>query len=370
MQVVSYRQTAFLLSMSLPVMGHMFLIPTIVEGSGRDSWIAIVITVPFAIFFGFSLHRLHKLFPDKDYIQILEHNFGRIAGKAIGIAVIGYFLFMAFVTFYGIVNFIQTVFLVDTPWWALQITFYPLVIYTAVKGVEAIARASMILFVIIIFTGESIALTTNSLKDYNLLLPVLSEGLQPVLYGVALTAALYGEFILLLMLRLRRATVRSKSLFFINTVTVFLIAWMFLGTVTSSISIFGVDQVKNLEYPAQSIVRLVEFGFIERFDIYGILTMISGGTIRMALLHWVLGKGIGQVFGIKKKWLIHSMLFVLLFSLPYAIGSYRVFVDIILFKLYPLTAVISVGLTLLVWLVAEVKTGKNKKKMEGKKLVL
>ncbi len=369
MEVVSYRQTAFLLSMSLPVMGHMFLIPPIVEGSGRDSWIAILLTVPFAVFFGFALHRLHKLFPDKRYIQILEFTFGRLPGKVIGLAVIGYFLFLALITLYGTVNFIQTVFLPEAPWWALQITFYPLVIYAASKGVEVLARSSVILFVIIIVTGESIALTTHQMKDYNLLLPVLSHGSEPILYGMALTAALYGEFVILLMMGMEKATERSKSLFFINTVTVFLIAWMFLGTVTSSISIFGIHQVTNLEYPAQSIVRLVEFGFIERFDIYGILTMISGGIIRMGLLHWAAGKGITQVIGIKKQWMIHGALFVLLFSLPYAIESYRVFVELFLFKLYPISAIISVGLTLLAWLIAEVKTRK-KEKVKGKKLVL
>ncbi len=65
--------------------------------------------------------------------------------------------------------------------------------------------------------------------------------------------------------------------------------------------IFGLEQVKNLEYAAQSVVRMVKFGFIERFDVYGIAVMVLGCVIRMSTFQIVLNNGIRQWLGLKKK---------------------------------------------------------------------
>src|SRR5690606_7868679 len=99
--------------------------------------------------------------------------------------------------------------------------------------------------------------------------------------------------------------VKSKSLLVTNSILVVLVTIMFLGTVSSTLMIFGLEQVKNLEYAAQSVVRMVSFGFIERFDIYGIAVMVLGCVIRMSTFQIILNTGIRQWLGIKREWTIH-----------------------------------------------------------------
>lgn len=356
MQFISYRQSLFLLSMILPVTGHMILLSPIIIMSGKDSWISIIFTVPIGFLGGFIIFRLHSLFPTKTIVEMVEEAFGLFLGKLIATGVILYFFYMILITFYVLHTFIQIIFLPETPEWAIAISFYFVVWFAISKGIEPIARICGVLFLFIIITGVSIALTTHEEKNYNNLFPLFENGISETLFGIGITTALFGELILLLMLKLKKENEKSKSLLFTNSMTVVLITFMFLGTVTSTLAIFGEDQAKSLEFPAQSIVRIVDYGFIERFDIYGIFTIVLGSVIRISALQWVLNLGIRQWLGLKKKWIIHAVISatVLIISLK-LIENNAMFVHDVLIKIYPWTALCSLGIPLLTWIILEYK---------------
>ena len=354
-EFISYRQSVFLLSMILPVTGHMVLLEQMFALSGRDAWIAIIFTMPIGFLLGFVLFRLHTLHPSKTLVEMLEHGFGRIIGKVLTVGLLGYFLYMLMITLYALFDFVQSVFLPETPELAISIAFYIVVLYGIRVGIESITRMSEPLLLIIIFTGGAIGIATLPDKDYRNLFPLFEHGTVPLLSGILLTASLFGEFIILLMLKLKKDYAASKSLLLTNSVLVLLITIMFIGTVTSTLMIFGLEQVKNLEYPAQSVVRMVKFGFIERYDIYGIAVMVLGCVIRMSTFQIILNLGIRQWLGIKHKWWIHALIMVLVFVLALkGIDNHRQYDDLLL-KTYPLTAILSVGLPVITWIVLEVK---------------
>ncbi|MEX2416015.1 MAG: endospore germination permease [Paenibacillaceae bacterium] len=360
-EFISYRQSVFLLSMILPITGHMLLLPSIFSLSGRDAWIAIVVTMPLGLLFGFVLFRLHTLHPSKTLVEMLEHGFGRIIGKGLTVGLVAYFLYMLVITLYGLFDFIQVVFLPETPRWAISIAFYMVVLYGIRVGIESVARMSQPLVLLIIITGGSIGIATIPVKDHSNLFPLFEHGWVPLLSGILVTTAFFGECVILLMLKLKKDYSASKSLLLTNSVLIILVTIMFLGTVTSTLMIFGEQQVKNLEYPAQSVVRIVEFGFLERFDIYGIGVMVVGCVVRMSTFQMILNLGIRQWLGINHKWWIHASIAVMVFVMAFkGISNHRQFTEILMTKYYPLTAIISVGLPILTWIVLEVKNKINK----------
>lgn len=356
MQAISYRQSIFLLSMILPVTGHFLLLPPLFSISGRDGWIAVLFTVPLGLLFAFVLYRLHTLHPTKTIVEMLEEAFGRFVGKVLTVSVLGYFLYVLIITLYALFDFISVVFLPETPQWALAISFYLVVLYGISVGIESLTRMSEPLFLIIIFTGLSITIVTLPERNYQNLVPLFEQGFSPILSGILLTVALFGEMTLLLMLDLKKDHKKAKSLLFTNMVAIFLITWMFVATTTSSLAIFGEEQVKILDYPAQSIVRIVAFGFIERFDIYGIAVMVLGCVVRMSTFQFILNLGIRQWLNLKSKWIIHLVItsVVLIYTL-FGIDNHRQFVEVLLTKYYPLSAAISIGIPLLCWFVLEIK---------------
>ncbi|UTW69394.1 GerAB/ArcD/ProY family transporter [Anaerobacillus sp. HL2] len=105
-------------------------------------------------------------------------------------------------------------------------------------------------------------------KDYSKLLPIMENGIQPLLPVILLIIAVFGEMIVLLMVNVRRDTnkVIGYRMIFIILFIVNLI--IFPSTAAGPIAIFGEALSQQLTYPVESTVRLVNIGFIIDFDIY------------------------------------------------------------------------------------------------------
>lgn len=357
MEVISYRQSVYLLSMILPVTGHFLLLPTIFILSEHEAWVAILLAMPMGFLFGFVLFRLHLIYPTFTFNEMLILTFGKIVGNILSISLLGYFFYLLLITFYGLLDFIQLFFLPETPMWVLAIAFYLVVLYAIFVGIESITRISEALLLIIIFVGLAIGIATIGEKNFELLFPIFENGLAPLFDGIILTVALYGEMILLLMVSLKKDYAKSKSLLFTNTILVLLIAFMFLGTVTGTLAFFGEEFVKTLVYPAQSIVRIVSFGFIERFDIFGIAVMVFGSIIRVSVLQISLYHGIRYWLSNEKtKWPIHLAIIISVIYFSFAkIESHQHYISTYITNFYPTTAVISFGLPIITWVVSEFK---------------
>jgi len=355
-ETISYRQSVFLASLILPVTGHMLLLVPMFDGAGRDSWIAILFTVPIGLFYGFILYRLHRLHPDQSLVQILSSAFGKIIGKTLTSGWIAYLLFMLVTSFYALFDFIQIYFLPETPRWVLGVSFYIIVFYALFLGVESITRFCEPLLLLIFISGSSIGIATLNRKDYDLLFPIFEQGFSQLWQGMFLTIALFGELSILLMIGLKKDYKKSRSFLFTNMVIIFLVTLMFLGTTTSSLAIFGVEFASNLTYPAQSIVRLVSFGFIERFDIYGIAVMVVGSIVRVSIFQWGLRKSVQQWMGLEKgNWVIYLLITCFIFYGAMKLIDTHTNFMLFFSRFYVWTAVISVGLPVLAWIVLEAK---------------
>lgn len=362
MEFISYRQSVYLLSMILPVTGHFLLLPTIIILSGHEAWVAILLALPIGLLFGFTLSRLHTIYPTYSFDKMLIKTFGKITGNLLMIILMGYFFYLLLITFYGLVDFIKLFFLPETPLWVLAIPFYLVVFYAIKVGVESITRISEALLPIIIFTGSAVGIATLHEKDYELLFPIFENGIAPMYGGILLTIALFGEMSMILMIHLKKGVEKSKSIFFTNTLIVLFMTFMFLGTVTGVLAIFGEEFSKNLVYPAQGIIRLVSFGFIERFDIFGITVMVFGSIIRASILHISIYQGVRNILPNERaKWLIHLAigLSVIIYSFT-NIHNHHHYIGTYLTKYYPLTAVISISIPVITWVLSECKLFLNK----------
>src|SRR5699024_10831526 len=77
--------------------------------------------------------------------------------------------------------------------------------------------------------------------------------------------------------------IRQKRFFLLWIVGTLIIGLTMFSTANGSITIFGLGQAQNFNYPAQEIVRLINLSFIDRFDIYGMILMTFGVYTRCSL---------------------------------------------------------------------------------------
>lgn len=279
--MLSKWQTLFLLIMTLPIMGHVVILPLLLDVAGRDAWLSIFISIPIGFLFAFAIYRLRLHYPDLTITETLFRLLGKWIGTIAILLFIFYFLFLTILSFAALVDVVFIDFLPETPRLAIIVWFLIFFIYAAKKGIKRIALTAGVLAIIAILTGHSVTLMDTAKKDWNELRPILEFGWSPVLWGTLILVSIWMELLQLLCIPIKN--IREKRMFLLWMVGIVLNGIMMTSTTTGVIMIFGLSQSDNFLYPAQEIVRTISLGFIDRFDIYGMILMTFGTYIRCSL---------------------------------------------------------------------------------------
>lgn len=296
---ITTRQVFFITTPLIVIIGHFFLIKIYLGLAGRDAWIGMIIGffVGFIIFL--AMAKLVQTFSGATIIQRSLQRFGPLIGRLMTLPLILYFFTLSVITLYGYSVFINSVFLQQHRLWIIMFYFAVAVFYFVHLGIEVIARVAEFILILNIISGISVSLALMDQKDYTKLLPILENGIEPILPVVLLILAVFGEMIVLLMLNIRRENKNSIGyrkvfiiLFIVNLI-------IFPSTAAGPVAIFGVAQAQQFTYPVESMVRLINIGFIERFDIYGLAIMTVSAFLRLALLHYGASVALSQWINVK-----------------------------------------------------------------------
>ncbi|QQK75492.1 endospore germination permease [Salicibibacter cibarius] len=278
-------ETLFLILTTVPIMGHVQILPLIYDVAGRDSWIAASLSFPVGIGLIIVIYRLRLKYPDLDFRGISQHLLGRFVGKTLLLVIAFYFLFLSAFSAAAVTDMVNISFFPETPVWALVIFFLLFCLYAASKGVKVIAYTALFIGVFALFTGHSISFIDVSEKEFNHILPLLEFGFAPVIWGTIALISVWAELIFLLFLPLQNIR-RERFLRFwmIGGLGIF---FTMISTMTGTIMVFGMGQTDSFNYPALETVRILTLGFIDRFDIYGLILMTFGCYIRSALFFFL-----------------------------------------------------------------------------------
>src|SRR5690625_3217030 len=181
--MISKWETLFLLIMTLPILGHVVVLPLMIDVVGRDAWISILLSLPFAFLYTLAIYYIKIKYSERNTKEIITELVGKLAGKIIIFILIVYFLFITIISFSTFVDFVYILFIPDTPFLAIIIWFLIFFMYGVSKGIKGIALTAGILTFIALITGHTITLLDSTLKDWGHLKPVLEYGWNPVFVG-------------------------------------------------------------------------------------------------------------------------------------------------------------------------------------------
>jgi spore germination protein (amino acid permease) len=279
--MLTKMDSAFLIMLVLPVMGHVIVLPLILDVVGRDAWISVLISLPFAILYGYLIYKLKTQYPGDDFRTVASH----LLGKFLGTMLIGlfclYFFFLCVISVAQLVDMIHIGFLPETPISVLVIWFMAFCLFAAKMGIKAIALTSGILSIFAIAIGYIVSFTSESLKDWGNLAPILEYGWSPVWMGALILISIWMELLFLLVVPLKN--VKEKRLFLTWVVCILFNALIMTAAMTGVVMVFGLGQASNLPYPALEVVRNISLGFIDRLDTYALVLMSFGCYIRTSL---------------------------------------------------------------------------------------
>ena len=199
MKQLSGRQVGIILFISI-VSLKFIIMPSLVFGiSKNNSHLSILINLLSDFGSIFSYFWFMKKYPNLTFKTALETCFGKIIAKIIFGALAFYFLFKAFITLKEIQNYFNRVLFDDFDWIKYIIPSTALLAYMASKSFKTFGRCGEILIFIAIFCIAIILLLSNKSTTFSNLLPILQEGVPPVLKGAFASTFGFGDYIFMLL---------------------------------------------------------------------------------------------------------------------------------------------------------------------------
>jgi spore germination protein KB len=305
-----------------------------VDDAHQSAWLTpfIAMSVGFAVLW--IAYKMGKRFPRHTLIQYVTIIFGKTFGKILGGGYIIFFLVFNLLIIREITDFLKIALLPNTPIWFLSLIFILVGSYGAISGVEVLARSAQ--FVFPIFVGGSFILLIPALQEMSLkeLLPVLEDGLIPVIKASITPAAWFGEIIILAFLfpfiNKPNEVLRKGSF------TILAMAAILSIDIILALTILGSDLPGRLAVPTWKVIRYLELGrtFL-RVETLLIFLWIPSAVIKFALIYFLGCLTSAQVFGVKAQFKVFIPMGLILWGAASFLFSNTIQLNEFLNKIWP-----------------------------------
>ena len=287
---------AILLLINLVSATAVMIVPGITTSiAGRDAWVIPILALIPSIYQAYLIGNLGKRFSKMTLMQYLEVMLGTWLGKIIGSLYIFFFLHTNSLIIREFIELLAATIYPLTPYYIFAFTILALCPYAIRGGLEVLSRVieitiPLILVVVILLVGLSTLLN----PDFNILelLPVLENGLIPVVKGSITTFAYSGELILLAMI-IPFLAKPQKGMHYAIIASIILTILVSVD-IAATIAVFGPDLVARMEFPTFNLIRQ-----IGRLDAFIILIWIASLFGKIALFYYVTVLGTAQILNLK-----------------------------------------------------------------------
>lgn len=295
-EIISDRQGTIL--MILFVWGSSILV-----GAGgaakKDMWLAFIIAIIMALIIVYIYSRLLNLYFGKNLYDIVNLVYGKYIGTVISIVYIWYSLHLGALVIDNFGQFISTVGLPETPIIVSKIFLTALCACAAKEGIEVIARWGQ-LFIVFIFFIMVITLLFSipNMKPWQVL-PVLENGVQPLVKGSFGTLAFpFLETVLIMAVTPFAKTKESISRIYRHGILisgVFLLMFALRNLFT-----IGANKISFHYFPSYIAVGRINIGdFIQRPQILITTSFLITGFVKISLCILAMVNGVAKLLKLK-----------------------------------------------------------------------
>ncbi|MFM9281396.1 GerAB/ArcD/ProY family transporter [Paenibacillus jiagnxiensis] len=281
----------------------------------RDAWLSDLIGMAGGLLLFLLYYYPSFLFPRMTLIEYSRQLLGKGLGSATGFLYSMYFLYVAAVNLRDGVELVNINMLTATPKTVIALLMTLCMMYVTSLGAEVLARTALIFWfaiTVVILTMNSLLLISGSL-EFDRLLPILSNGWQPVLDSVLRETLMfpYGEMICIMMLMPFLKTPEKGlpvGIAAILTGGVLLIQAMALN-----IASLGPEIATRSVFPLVIMMGKIQLSeLFTRMDIFALTPMIIVAFIKVTILFYAALLGLSDIFRIEFRKLVLPMGCILL----------------------------------------------------------
>jgi len=278
---IGIGQTIMLYMLTIGITNHVTVIPLLLSAAGRDAWLSVVLgAIPFlgwVFLLAFINTQLYRE-PLHAWIQ-------RTQSKWVSKALLGPMVFALYMM--ALVHLIDTQtwttvnYLPRTPEWFTALMLIVFCTIAANGSISSLGISAGIILPFVTLLGFFIAIGNIPKKDYTLLLPVLQNGMKPVLQGIIYAGGGFAEMVIVLLLQHHIRKPLRPGHFIIMLIISMILT---LSPLTGAIAEFGPMESARQRFPAFEQWRLLTIGKnIENMEFFAIYQWLSGSFIRISL---------------------------------------------------------------------------------------
>ncbi|MDR6726772.1 spore germination protein KB [Paenibacillus amylolyticus] len=186
----------------LAILGDMTLIyPSMLAASAKqDAWLASIVSQPLGLLIVYVLYKLHRTYPELNFVQICMKILGKWIGTIFTIAYLFYFAMIAFTCIREVGDFLTTKVYIATPIRAIIILMVAALTWALLKGISTIGATSEILLPIFVLFMLILLLGLLPQVELSRLKPLLNSSMLEFWKGVAIGAfSPFGDILALMM---------------------------------------------------------------------------------------------------------------------------------------------------------------------------
>lgn len=265
--------------------------------AGRDAWLAMSVAALIGLFLLMMYLLIHRTHPELDLYGVCRKQFGKVIGTVVNLAFVGYFTYEASRNLRDLGELTILTLLDRTPLMAIILITLIVVANTVRYGpyVVILTCAGFLPIMILSYLTIYTLLVSSGLIRYEIMLPVLEHGFQPV-WSAAVPEIVSFPFGQTLLFMLFFPLVKKKRKLGRSVIITYLITAICLILINQiNVLVLGPTQAINSTLPLLQVVQLIEIAeTFERFDVLFVFVLVLGLGSKMAAFF------MGAVMGLHK----------------------------------------------------------------------
>lgn len=357
----------FILVLMFIIGSSVLYIPTVLAAAAKeDAWIVAIIGGLLGIGIVLLYLKLAETLKGKDLIQMYETVFGKVLGKVFTFIFSYFCLILASLILRGIGDFMVSQIMPETPIEIIMGMFIFCVILGHRYGVEVFARTAEIFFpwiIVLFLIGVTMILPDI---DSSRLLPVLDNGIKPILKGtLSYLGFPYLECVLLLMLAPHwRQFETAKKKWILATLFGAIILFI---PVILSIMVLGSDLTSNQTYVTYILAKKMGIPKVfERMEVIIAIFWILTIFYKLLICCFCLVKSISSLFKLSNEKVISFPIGIIIFCISIFSGENIVELNDFSSNIWPFFAIqTGLILPLIILLIGKLKSFKDGKESKA-----
>lgn len=357
MEKVKISPNQFTILVSLFVIGDTILfLPSNVTVHGRqDAWISALFALLIGIIFVYVYSFLGTQFENQTLIEMVESAFGKLVGKVIGVIIVFYFFIDSTVVLWQVGDFMSSQILIETPIQFELMIFLGIVIYAIRLGIETFARATEILFPIVLLLITLLFVFLTPLIDISKIEPVFEAGVKGILKGSIPLIGYYFEPIILLMIF--PFVNNTKIGTYAYVLGMLIGAALLFMVILFSLLVLGVDITERNIYPSYLLGKKISVGkFLERIEVIMATIWILTLFVKLTICFYATALGISQLLKLKDyKALLIPLAIITIISSLASVPNVSYFNQFVLFTWWAYTSTFGLILPFILMIMARMR---------------